>query len=95
MANIDDTHEVSRTEKGLGRNADKSSDGPSVSQISVAHVGREYLSETLAPHESYEGHHRWDPSFTWDEAEERRLVRKTDFFLLSWLCVMVSISSKS
>lgn len=28
------------------------------------------------PIESYEGRHRWDPHFEWDEKEERRLVRK-------------------
>jgi hypothetical protein len=83
--------EPHQAEKGLGRSGDKGSDGPSVSHISVAQVGREHLSETLAPHESYEGRHRWDPSFTWTEAEEKRVVRKTDMFLLSWLCVMVGI----
>ena len=51
-------------------------------------VGRENLSKVLPPHPSYEGHHRWDPTFTWTEAEERKLIRKTDLFLLSWLCVM-------
>jgi len=83
-------HIESQTEKGLGSSPDKSSVGPSVSHISVAEVGREHLSETLAPHESYEGKHRWDPSATWTEAEERRCVRKTDMMLLSWICVMVS-----
>jgi hypothetical protein len=51
-------------------------------------IGREHISHTLPPHESYEGRHRWDPTFEWDAAEERRVVRKTDMFLLSWLCVM-------
>ena len=51
-------------------------------------VGRENLSKVLPPHESYEGHHRWDPAFTWTEAEEKVVIRKTDLFLLSWLCVM-------
>ncbi len=51
-------------------------------------VGRENLSKVLPPHESYEGHHRWDPAFTWTEAEEKKVIRKTDLFLLSWLCVM-------
>lgn len=82
----------SQTEKGLGRSPRKSSAEPSVSHISVAEVGREHLSETLTPHESYEGKHRWDPSATWTEAEERRVVRKTDIMLLSWICVMVGIS---
>lgn len=51
-------------------------------------VGRENLSKVLPPHESYEGRHRWDPAFTWTEDEEKKLVRKTDFLLLSWLCLM-------
>ena len=59
-----------------------------VDSASEIRVGREHLFHALPPHESYEGHHRWDPAFEWDEAEERRLVRKTDLFLLSWLCVM-------
>ena len=83
-------HTESQTEKGLGSSPNKTSAEPSVSHVSVAEVGREHLSETLAPHESYEGKHRWDPSATWTEAEERRCVRKTDIMLLSWICVMVS-----
>ena len=52
-------------------------------------VGRENLSEALPPHESYEGRHRWDPSATWTQQEERHVVRKTDLYLLSWICIMV------
>lgn len=59
------------------------------SQISVTEVGREHLSDALRPHESYEGLHRYDPGATWTEQEERTVVRKTDFFLLSWICFMV------
>ena len=83
------SQEFSRTEKGLGRSADKGSDGASISHVSIAPVGREHLADTLAPHESYEGRHRWDPSATWTEEEERRVVWKTDLFLLSWICIMV------
>lgn len=53
-------------------------------------VGREHIHNTLPPHESYEGRHRFDPLAEWTAAEEKRVVRKTDFRLLSWLCVMVS-----
>lgn len=66
----------------------KVSGEPSTSQISVARVGREHLSDSLAPHETYEGRHRFDPGATWTEQEERRVVRKTDLYLLSWICVM-------
>lgn len=54
-------------------------------------IGRENLSGALPPHESYEGRHRWDPSATWSESEERRVVWKTDLYLLSWLCLMVRL----
>ena len=66
------------------------SSGPSESQVSEVHVGRENLADALPPHDSYEGLHRWDPQATWTEAEERKLVWKTDFYLLTWICVMVS-----
>ncbi|KAI6775850.1 hypothetical protein HG530_002608 [Fusarium avenaceum] len=51
-------------------------------------VGREELSNVLPPHDTYEGGHRWDPSATWTPEEEKRVVRKTDLKLLSWLCLM-------
>lgn len=31
------------------------------------------------PIPSYEGYHRWDPYFEWEEKEEKRLVRKVCF----------------
>lgn len=54
-------------------------------------VGRQNLHHAVPPHETYEGGHRWDPDATWTPEEERRVVRKTDFRLLIWLCVMVSV----
>lgn len=88
--NIDRTSISPEVEKGLGISQRKRSGSASASQASVANVGRENLSDAIAPHETYEGGHRYDPTATWTEAEERRVVRKTDFFLLTWLCVMVS-----
>lgn len=64
------------------------SDGASITQVSDAHVGRDALADVVPPHDSYEGKHRFDPTATWTEAEERRVVRKCDTYLLSWLCVM-------
>ncbi|KAK6820759.1 hypothetical protein PG995_003589 [Apiospora arundinis] len=57
---------------------------------SKAHVeaGRENLHHAIRPHQSYEGGHRWDPDATWTPEEERKVLRKTDMMLLSWLCVM-------
>lgn len=62
---------------------------PSASKISVVPVGREHLSDVLPPRETYEGRHRFDPGATWTEQEERKVVWKTDLYLLSWICVMV------
>jgi hypothetical protein len=87
----DRTTDLSRAEKETAVLQYKRHEVDRVSQQSSSTdiaVGREYLSHTLPPHESYEGKHRWDPTLEWDEAEEKRLVRKTDMFLLSWLCVM-------
>jgi hypothetical protein len=52
-------------------------------------VGREELSDIVPPHESYEGRHRFDPDARWTVEEERKVVRKTDMMLLSWLCLMM------
>ena len=52
-------------------------------------VGRDHLYDTLPPHESYEGLHRWDPAAKWTAEEEAAVVRKTDLYLLSWICLMV------
>jgi len=52
-------------------------------------VGREELADVVAPHETYEGRHRFDPEAKWSLEEERRVVWKTDLRLLSWLCLMM------
>ena len=36
----------------------------------------EGLQDFSKPIDSYEGRHRWDPKFEWDEKEEKRLTRK-------------------
>lgn len=51
-------------------------------------IGRENLHNSVPPHESYEGSHRWDPDATWTPEEEAAIVRKTDVKLLIWLCLM-------
>ncbi|KAF2760494.1 MFS general substrate transporter [Pseudovirgaria hyperparasitica] len=40
------------------------------------------------PIESYEGYHRYDPDFQWTEKEERKIVRKIDYRICSWVCLM-------
>lgn len=52
-------------------------------------VGRQELADIIPPHETYEGNHRFDPHASWTEEEERRVVRKTDLRLLTWLCLMM------
>ena len=52
-------------------------------------VGRENLHRTLPPHSSYEGGHRFDPTAEWTPEEEKTVIRKTDWKLLTWLCLMV------
>lgn len=82
---------MSGADKGAGLTQRRTRGSDSPSQASDVQVGREYLAEAVAPHETYEGLHRYDPLATWSEEEERKVVRKTDIYLLSWLCVMVLI----
>ncbi|KAL3473830.1 major facilitator superfamily domain-containing protein [Aspergillus californicus] len=51
-------------------------------------VGQENLAGVIPPHESYEGHHRFDPTASWAVEEERKVVWKTDLMLMTWLCLM-------
>lgn len=32
------------------------------------------------PIDTYEGIHRWDPEFEWEESEEKKIVRKVNIF---------------
>lgn len=71
---------------------------PLVEQNSDIHlpspsVGRDQLCDALPPHESYEGLHRYDPAANWTAKEEAAVIRKTDLYLLSWICLMVKIES--
>lgn len=40
------------------------------------------------PIEDYEGKHRYDPTFEWEPKEEKKLVRKLDLRICSWVCLM-------
>ncbi|KAK0657863.1 major facilitator superfamily transporter [Cercophora newfieldiana] len=51
-------------------------------------VGRDKLSNVVPPDDKFEGKHRWDLEATWTPEEEKAVVRKTDIWLMSWLCVM-------
>ncbi|ELU40778.1 MFS transporter [Rhizoctonia solani AG-1 IA] len=58
-----------------------SSDDPGLTQPLV---GNEELWRGTRPHDNYEvdGLHRWDPTATWDQEEEKALVRKIDIRLM-------------
>ncbi|KAK3313276.1 major facilitator superfamily domain-containing protein [Apodospora peruviana] len=72
------------------KSAPTQSDGGKDDNASLKGVvlGRENLSAALPPDDKYEGKHRWDAEATWTPEEEKAVVRMTDLYLLSWLCVM-------
>ncbi|KAL4962396.1 major facilitator superfamily domain-containing protein [Aspergillus stella-maris] len=45
-------------------------------------------TELYEPIPEYEGRHRYDPKAEWTEAEEKKLVRKVDYRICSWVCLM-------
>ncbi|KAL3456370.1 major facilitator superfamily domain-containing protein [Aspergillus heterothallicus] len=44
--------------------------------------------ELYEPIPEYEGRHRYDPTAEWTEAEEKKLVRRLDYRICSWVCLM-------
>jgi hypothetical protein len=40
------------------------------------------------PPPEYEGYHRYDPNFTWNDIEEKALIRKLDWRVCLWVCIM-------
>lgn len=46
------------------------------------------LETYYKPIDSYEGRHRYDPEFEWEAKEERKVVRKIDYKICSWVCLM-------
>ncbi|KKK20444.1 MFS transporter [Aspergillus rambellii] len=60
----------------------------SQSSKSSIDVGQEHLARVTPPSESYEGYHRFDPTASWTAREEIRVVWKTDFMLLTVICLM-------
>ncbi|KAJ4424230.1 hypothetical protein N0V82_001096 [Gnomoniopsis sp. IMI 355080] len=44
--------------------------------------------DSYRPIDAYEGAHRFDPSYQWTENEEKRLVRKLDYKVCSFVCLM-------
>ncbi|KAJ9652639.1 hypothetical protein H2198_008119 [Neophaeococcomyces mojaviensis] len=79
---------IGGADKGLSEHPAKSSlDAASLSTSDLP-VNTSSLSDVIPPHESYEGYSHWDPTLTWTVEEENRVLRKTDFWLLSVICLM-------
>lgn len=70
-------------EKGIADSSAKPSLEATSSAASDTPLAAGSLCDVIPPHESYEGYGHWDPNFTWTDAEEKKLVWKTDLFLLS------------
>ena len=47
-----------------------------------------HLGKYYTPIDSYEGKHRYDPKARWTPEEEKRLVRRLDWRICSWCCLM-------
>ncbi|KAH8651446.1 major facilitator superfamily domain-containing protein [Xylariales sp. PMI_506] len=45
-------------------------------------------TELYRPISNYEGAHRYDPKFEWTEQEEKKLIRKLDWKICSWVVFM-------
>lgn len=44
-------------------------------------------NEDYEPIDTYEGKHRWDPSFQWEPEEEKKVLRKIDLRICTWVCL--------
>lgn len=49
----------------------------------------ESLESFYKPIDSYEGRHRWDPDFQWEQKEEKRVVRKVCLDVDDMSCSLV------
>ncbi|KAF3317921.1 hypothetical protein TWF173_009742 [Orbilia oligospora] len=54
----------------------------------VTFVSKGLADDLYVPIDKYEGKHRYDPEFEWDPKEEKKLVRKIDWRICSWACLM-------
>ncbi|KAF2829624.1 MFS general substrate transporter [Ophiobolus disseminans] len=44
--------------------------------------------DNYRPVDTYEGLHRYDPDFEWEPEEERKVIRKIDKRICTWVCLM-------
>ena len=70
---------------GSSENLKVDSDIKNVDRENVLEGG---LERYYVPIDSYEGRHRYDPKAQWTEAEEKALVRKLDWRICAWCCLM-------
>ena len=56
--------------------------------ITAANESVDSLEKFYVPIERYEGRHRYDPSATWTEAEEKSLIRRLDLRVCAYCCFM-------
>ena len=89
-----DLKEASGTETHVADDSSSTSSGISAQKTFLT-AG---LEEYHIPIDSYEGRHRYDPTFRWVEEEETKLVRKVTssqpFLLLAWLWLNNSIPDR-
>ncbi|KAJ3044419.1 hypothetical protein HDV00_002311 [Rhizophlyctis rosea] len=82
-------HRVNKSEKdieSLHEKEDKYKDTVFISDVKV--FEDEELSKFYQPRDDYEGRHRFDPTAQWDTEEERKLVRKIDWRIMLFTCIM-------
>ncbi|KAH0441697.1 hypothetical protein CcaCcLH18_01957 [Colletotrichum camelliae] len=76
-------------QKGERLNVDDKSAASSSKQAASAEVWAVGGSaELYEPIPEYEGRHRYDPKAEWSEKEEKKLVKKLDYRICSWVCLM-------
>ena len=85
----DDTKETSTHAFPLG-DASSSDDGEAFALEKNPFADPQVAAywRTVYENASYECRHVFDPAFTWTEDEEKKLVRKLDWHVCLWACVM-------
>ncbi|KAI7701947.1 MFS general substrate transporter, partial [Hortaea werneckii] len=58
------------------------------SEVCRAAFDDDCLAAFYKPIDTYEGRHRYNPNFEWESAEEKRLVRRIDYRICTWVCLM-------
>ncbi|KAI9287822.1 major facilitator superfamily transporter [Umbelopsis sp. AD052] len=79
-----------KVDSGLDRKVDQDAKILNVEDIVVSEsdFSDDKLATYYKPREDYEGYHRFDPKAVWTEEEERVLVKKIDWRIMVWCCIM-------